>query len=111
MRFEVRKPCSNCPFRNDKPELKGWLGKERAQEIADLFMKHEKVFPCHKHLNAGPTNRQACAGALFMIENLKPNNFLIRFAIAQNMYKPEKLNLSKKDLVFKSVEEFVDFHT
>lgn len=55
----VKKPCKDCPFREDSME--GWLGKARAKEIAEA-----QSFVCHRqyrltvrrsHDNARPSQR------------------------------------------------------
>jgi len=47
----VKKPCKDCPFRKDS--LKGWLGKERMQDIlmSDSFVCHKKIeLQCAGHM-------------------------------------------------------------
>lgn len=34
MKFNIKRPCTNCPFRKDRPMQRGWLGYDRAKEIA-----------------------------------------------------------------------------
>lgn len=99
-----KKPCSNCPFRKDS--LKGWLGKSRAQEIAD-----SDSFVCHKTVNYSDleserdlNNRKQCAG--FMI--LKKDE-----ALAVSWAKVLSINLDLKgfSLVFDSKEDFIKHHS
>ena len=86
----VKKPCKDCPFRKDT--LKGWLGRDRAEEIA-----HAQTFVCHKN-----TSLQ-CAG--HMILRGYDNGFVRIAAI----YK-EDLKLKGQELVFDDVQDFIDHH-
>ena len=43
-KFNMRHPCKNCPFRNDKNAIR-FQCKERAEEIA--FSAYVFGFPCH----------------------------------------------------------------
>lgn len=122
MKFKLKKPCKNCPFRNDKPNLKGWLGKERAEEIYENLI-NGGLFPCHKthdysqddEENNGEfkhqNSHQFCAGALIMMENENSTyqSQALRMAIRFGLYDRDKLD--KDSPVFKNGEEFVDFHS
>lgn len=44
MKFDLSKPCQNCPFRTD---IKGYLRPERIAEITDSVLAGE-FFGCHK---------------------------------------------------------------
>ena len=75
MRFDLKTPCKNCPFRTDKTAIR-FSGRERAEEIEEQAYRHG--FPCH--LSAVDTseddeenggyvfgeNTQHCAGATIM---------------------------------------------
>ena len=67
MQFTLKAPCGNCPFRNDRPDNKGWLGKERAEEINETL--NDFTFTCHKTIDK---QEQFCAGALIMLKKRKP---------------------------------------
>lgn len=86
----VKKPCKDCPFR--KGALKGWLGKERAEEIAEA-----PLFVCHKN-----TSLQ-CAGHMIMSGH---DNEFVRIAAALK----ENLNLKGQALVFDDKKDFIDHH-
>jgi len=123
MYYKLKTPCKDCPFRKDLPKyLKGWLGNQRAQQIADDVLERGVTFPCHKtttHSAQGDENRggylytdkeSQCAGAAIM--QIKANN------PSQWMQIAERLNFDTgvKDLdlespVFDSPVEFVKFHT
>lgn len=89
----VKKPCSNCPFRKDS--LKGWLGRERMREILD-----QETFVCHKTLD---TERLQCAGHMLMKGD---ENAFVRLANQLNM----PLKLSGHELVFETDQECIDHH-
>lgn len=70
MRFEMNRPCANCPFRTDVPPF---LGVTRAQEIVSYAMG-DKTFACHKTVvyddeDGEPIrtrDEQQCAGAMII---------------------------------------------
>ena len=74
MRFDLRTPCKNCPFRTDETAIR-FACRERAEEIEESAYRNG--FPCH--LSAEYTgdddedggyefgeNTQHCAGAMIM---------------------------------------------
>lgn len=74
MKFDLKRPCKNCPFKTDKTAIR-FSGRERAEEIAESAYRNG--FPCH--LSAHDTseddedggyvfaeNTQHCAGAMIM---------------------------------------------
>lgn len=120
MKFDLKKPCKDCPFRNDKPQNKGWLGEERAKEIYQTLM-NDGLFPCHKTHDYSRSNddgkfehqdsHQFCAGALIMLENENTtfNSFPLRMAVSLEMLDRDRLD--KNSPCFKNGQEFIDFHT
>ena len=44
MRFDLREPCTHCPFRSDETRI-AFGGRERAEEIEEQAYRHG--FPCH----------------------------------------------------------------
>lgn len=46
MKFDLKKPCKNCPFVNG-PDRITFACRERAEEIED--MAYRQGFVCHKH--------------------------------------------------------------
>ena len=97
MNFKVLKPCANCPFRTDKPNQKGWLGKDRATEIANAILEENKTFTCHKTLNSKEHSRYY-------------GNSLIQIAERLGLYEPDKLDDTSIPC-FKDKQEFIDWHT
>lgn len=45
MKFDLKRPCKDCPFRSDIP---GYLTKARAREIIDGITRGQATFSCHK---------------------------------------------------------------
>ncbi len=92
----IKKPCSDCPFKKDT--LKGWLGCDRADEIAN-----SSSFTCHKTGETGKGNRKQCAG--FMILKQEESTFyrLLNHAARQHL-------LEEEDNIFPSKEIFINHH-
>lgn len=44
MKFDLKTPCLNCPFRSDETRIT-FRGRERAEEIEEQAYRHG--FPCH----------------------------------------------------------------
>ena len=75
MRFDLKTPCKNCPFRTDDTRIV-FRGRERAEEIAESAYRNG--FPCHlsaeyvedDEYDSGGyyavENSQHCVGALMM---------------------------------------------
>lgn len=87
----VKAPCGNCPFRKDS--RKGWLGEERAKEIAE-----SDSFVCHKN------TKLQCAGHMVVCEN---NNEFVR--MAEIFYK-EKPPIKNKQVLLKKPIDFIKHH-
>lgn len=103
-KFTRQHPCKNCPFRKDV--LKGWLGKERAEEIAaaNSFVCHKTVDHEHEESTGDMSKRKQCAGFL-----------LLKGSEAQAVEMANvlqiDLNLQGRNLVFDTKEEFIKHHT
>jgi hypothetical protein len=107
MFFALRRPCANCPFREDC--LRGWLGRERAGEIADT-LRDDRTFACHKTTRAGGSSgpEQHCAGALIVLEREGMIPQLARIAGRLGFYDPDALDPDAP--VFDSLDDFVEHH-
>lgn len=96
----MHQPCKNCPFRTDV--AKGWLGRERATEIAEA-----KSFVCHKTVNHEEPEkvdqRKQCAGFMLMRE-------VDSIAVTTARMLGIDLQLKGAELVFKTKEEFIKHH-
>lgn len=108
MKFNLKKPCKDCPFRKDS--LKGWLGKERASEVAN-YANNDKTFPCHKTTRGKESSEQQCAGALLLSKKQGKlnNNWLFRFAQRIGLFKANEL--SGEELIFDNEEEMSEHHS
>lgn len=114
MKFDLKRPCANCPFRTDC--RKGWLGKARATEIAKT-LQQDSTFACHKTTEAtGQTDdekKQHCAGALLTLDK-DPHlggayaNLAVRLAARLLGFRREQLD--QKAPVFNSFQDFIKHH-
>lgn len=103
--FDLKTPCSNCPFRRDA--LRGWLGEERAKAIA-LALDGGNTFTCHKTKDA--ENPQMCAGALVLLKRSQGGfSGALSMACAFDWLDPHALD-TKAD-VFESLNHFVAHHS
>lgn len=116
MKFDLKTPCKNCPFRTDATAIR-FSCEERAQEIEESAYRNG--FPCHLSAvdtseddeeNGGYTfgeNTQHCAGAIIMF--LKDGNDCGWPGIGNNERLAERLAM-KMDFdapVFESSEAFI----
>ena len=103
MKFDLHKPCANCPFRTDCPPA--WLGHERASDIAQAVAEGS-TFQCHKTLEDAP---QMCAGALLVSRRDQAGfSGAISLACAVGWLEPDRLD--EGALVFDSLEAFIEHH-
>jgi hypothetical protein len=100
MRFDLVRPCSDCPFRADRR-----FPLRRASEIAEGIFKKDRTFCCHKTVRRWPVEEQHCAGALILHERLGKPNWRIRFAHALGLYDPARLDMLAP--VVRSIAEFL----
>ena len=103
MKFDLHKPCANCPFRTDCPPA--WLGRARAQGIADA-VGGGNTFQCHKTPNTTP---QMCAGALIVAKR-DQGGFSGALSVACAMGWLDWHALDDNAPVFDSLEAFVEHH-
>lgn len=98
-KYNLVRPCADCPFRSDKPF---YLPAERIQEIresTDVF-----PFSCHNTVDygdedddqgdeGGQADRSHCAGALILREKLGQSSIVMRLAHRLGLYAPERLEM------------------
>lgn len=116
MRFDLKKPCADCPFRTDC--IPGWLGQARAEEIADALLGPPgKTFACHKTTRHGDegqheqhSGEQHCAGALLLVEAVGFPNQMLQVAERLGVRDPAVLDRSAARLVFEDRESFMRHH-
>jgi len=119
VRFDLKRPCVNCPFRRDVP---GFLSTGRAEEITDAILRQDQTFTCHKTLSgertedehgmegdyhAGPKD-QFCAGALIFLEKNGFPSYPPRLAMALKLWSPDQMR--SKELVFDTAAEMLEHH-
>ena len=106
MDFSLTKPCKNCPFNTDTQ--KGWLGRNRATEIAASLVRDQKSFPCHKTTHGNIDKEQHCAGAMIMLEKFDRPNQMMRIMEQLGLYDRTKLDMDAD--VFDTPSEFIERH-
>lgn len=70
----VKKPCKNCPYRND---VRPFLTNERAEQLAYLATNQYNDFKCHKTTEYDEDSEEmvearsslTCAGFLTLMQN------------------------------------------
>lgn len=117
MQFRLKKPCTNCPWRNDRYPFFGRdeRGHARAQEIADSI-RGMHVFPCHKTARFDEEtgdqyhveNTQACAGALATMRNGEELGQLARISVRLGLFDPDTIEPDQP--VYGSLDEWVAAH-
>lgn len=117
MKFDLLRPCRDCPFRVDRP---GYLHAARAQQIIDgLLADDMEWFGCHKTTehrddDEGYGERicveatQQCAGSLILLWRLRQLNVVTRIAVALGMIDLDAIPLDAP--VAHSREEFIEHH-
>ena len=96
MKFDLTRPCKDCPFRSDIP---GYLTKARAREIIEAITRQQATFTCHKtnKFEDGETietrDSQHCAGALIFLERLDRPNQMMRWMERIGVYDRTKLDM------------------
>ena len=113
MKFDLIRPCVNCPFRSDKP---GFLNAWRAEEIIDGITNRQQTFSCHKTNTFEDSDdgcevietadSQHCAGAMIFLEKLGQPNQMMRIAERLRMYDHTKLDMASP--VFETAEDMID---
>lgn len=120
MKFELPRPCANCPFRSDKPFH---LHPQRAHEI----MSGDHTFACHKtvdydaisstddddgeskYVHRRSDNEQHCAGLLILREKMSRPTQMMRIAERLGFYDPTKLDMNSP--VFENIDEAMSSFT
>lgn len=93
--FDLKRPCANCPFRNDAQAI--GLAAGRLDQIkSDLLSDDHSSFDCHKSVyrknsteHKPKDQRKMCAGAAkFLMEQGRPT-VSMRLAFALGVVKPD----------------------
>lgn len=119
MNFNLVRPCKLCPYRKDCPP--GWLGQDRAQELADGVIMGDQSFPCHETVNYDDWEdedeqyqyngkERFCAGALILESKCnRGGNLTIRIARMTKMFSYDQLK--NVELIFDSTKDFIKHHS
>jgi hypothetical protein len=109
MKYDLVRPCDNCPFRRD---VVPYLTTARAREIA--FTEGE--FPCHKTTvedessedggNIATEDSKHCAGFLIMRENAGHPNQMMRILERIRVYDRTRLDMDSP--VYDGPDEMVE---
>lgn len=107
MRFDLKTPCKECPFRKSAFYLNG----ERAEEIANYAVKDSKTFACHKTIPEYGNSKmeQQCAGALIMAAKTESYNKMFSIAEYLRIYDPSKIDMSAD--VYDNPEDMKNGHS
>lgn len=94
MRFDLTKPCGNCPFRNDR--LPFGLRPGRVREI--LGGRHGRnwwpaaSFVCHKTMDDSDKMQQ-CAGVMIILHRENRHNDAMQIANRLGLWDPANLDM------------------
>ncbi len=115
MNFNMRTPCSKCPFRKD---IRAYLTKERVREITSA-LDNGGTFPCHETTEEDEDGEaimnskkwKFCGGAAIMLEKsqdpkTQPTNQMLRIAERLGFYDHTKLDLNAP--VFDSFTDMIE---
>lgn len=110
-KYDLKKPCDNCPFRRGKKAIK--LTEGRLYELTDLMLNPGGgEFVCHKTTvnddgeRVGGINEQHCAGALIFA--YKNDNATQMMRIAERFGGLNPDNLEDWDDIYDDREEMVE---
>lgn len=109
MKYNLKRPCSNCPFRSD---VHFPMTKARRRDIAKSILNRQETFSCHKTNefcgdNAIETqNSQHCAGAMVILEKMERPNQMMRIAERLGMYDRENLDMDSP--VYDDLQSWID---
>ena len=137
MRFDLKKPCPECPFTR---AAGGFLSEARARDIAETILHGDLTFTCHKHINGSypvdpetgeedpaagycPGGQdQHCAGALAFYDKLEAAradgdrtqrhvaNAMLQIAERLGLRDRSRLAPASLAQVYDSVEEMAAAH-
>lgn len=114
MVFNLKRPCRDCPFRQDRYFH---LNKNRKKEIAEDLLEKDKTFACHNTTNGEydeeleyewTGEESHCAGALIVMQKERSlfNNFMLRLATRAKIFDPAQLDLGSS--TYNSMQEFIE---
>ena len=106
MKFDLTRPCGNCPFRSDKPF---YLLPDRVRQILGDTREGNRrwwpaeSFPCHRTIIYGedengdtettiPPTAQQCAGVMAILHRENRPNDAMQIAERLGMWNPAALD-------------------
>lgn len=108
MKYNLYKPCADCPFRSDR---RPFIRADRAEEI----LESDAPFPCHKTVDYSEDcdgreteNTQHCAGVLILLEHENRPHQMMRIAERLRLYDRSKLDMSAP--VYESIDDCIEQH-
>ena len=119
MRFDLKSPCKNCPFREDNARIR-FRARERAKEIEE--QAYRAGFPCHEsaELSKDPVtgeeeagftfgrNTQHCAGYILMQLNENSGSPWPGIGNDEELLDHLEDTMDRTTPVFKNSDEFLD---
>ena len=88
----TKRPCANCPFRNDGRGID--LAPGRLQSIVEgLLSDDQQTFVCHKTLH---TERMTCAGAVAVLAKLGRLPLIARLGLRVGVIDEKDIEASKR---------------
>lgn len=115
MKFNLKRPCKDCPFRTD---IHPYLNADRVREITDALMTGNSTFACHETTEyneeegdmASTKDSSHCAGAMIFLEvqEIAIQNQMVRIAERLRIYDHKKLDMSAP--VFHDQQSMIDHH-
>lgn len=93
MNFDMKTPCSNCPFLPGSMTNRT-LSDERMEEIIST-LQNDGTFQCHKTIESH-IDDQHCGGALVYMEKNRIDNNMLRIAMRLGLYDPNGLDMESK---------------
>lgn len=106
--FDLKRPCSNCPFAKGK----GSLFRLQEERLEGIF--EAPAFQCHKTVDysedePGPGNKpNQCAGLMAVLHREERWSQIMRVAIATGHLKPDELD--PRNEAYDSIEQVMAAH-
>lgn len=111
MKFEIKRPCSHCPFRRD---VAPFLHPKRAADLRDQMRDDSRWFACHETTGVKKGKRirrddqSHCAGLMGVLWREGRPNVAMRIALTLRLIK--RADLARKQPVFEDLDEFAEHH-
>ncbi len=118
MNYDLKKPCSNCPFLKADGAVR--LGESRIEEIAGAMLSSQgSTFACHKTVQydddaddpdteINRDKQQHCAGALIFAEKNNTTTQAMRWMERIGVYDHKALDKESFPLVFDTLEDMLE---